>query len=109
MKVLSVSVTDGGRQLAELLPYEHAHGDVAGAIRSRWHDVDAFVLFLATGAAVRIVAPLLSDKRSDPAVVCVDGAGRFAIALVGGHEAGGNVLAREVAVRLGLVAPSWRP
>jgi cobalt-precorrin 5A hydrolase / precorrin-3B C17-methyltransferase len=101
VKVLSVSVTEGGRALAATLPYEHVHGDAAATIRSRWSEVDAFVLFLATGAAVRIVAPLLHDKRTDPAIVCVDEAGRFAIALVGGHEAGGNLLARDIAAHLG--------
>lgn len=101
MKVLSVSVTDAGRLLAAQLPYEHVHGAAAETVRSRWHEVDAFVLFLATGAAVRIVAPLLDDKRDDPAVVCVDEAGRYAIALSGGHEAGGNALAEAVGSALG--------
>ncbi|MDP8936767.1 MAG: precorrin-3B C(17)-methyltransferase, partial [Actinomycetota bacterium] len=66
-----------------------------------WAGVDAFVLFLATGAAVRIVAPLLGDKRTDPAVVCVDEAGRFAVALCGGHAGGANRLAVSVAGALG--------
>ncbi|HEV7886985.1 MAG TPA: precorrin-3B C(17)-methyltransferase [Acidimicrobiales bacterium] len=96
-----MSVTEGGAALARRLPYEHVHGQAGDTVRSRWADVDAFVLFLATGAAVRIVAPLLDDKRTDPAVVCVDEAGRFAIALCGGHEGGGNDLAREVASILG--------
>src|SRR5207244_3306481 len=50
---------------------------------------------------VRIVAPLLRDKHTDPAVVCVDEAARFAIALTGAHERGGNDLARAVATALG--------
>jgi cobalt-precorrin 5A hydrolase/precorrin-3B C17-methyltransferase len=99
--VLSVSVTEAGAAMARRLPYEHAHGAAARTVPERWPEVDAFVLFLATGAAVRIVAPLLADKRTDPAVVCVDEAGRFAIALCGGHEGGGNELARAVAAILG--------
>src|SRR5207302_2759833 len=90
-----------GRALAGRLPYEHVHGQAGDTIRRRWSEVDGFVLFLATGAAVRIIAPLLEDKRTDPAVVCVDEAGRFAIALTGGHEGGGNDLARSVAAVLG--------
>ena len=96
MRVLSVSVTEAGRGLSARLPYPAAHGDAAAAVRRRWEDVDAFVLFLATGAAVRIVAPLLQHKDRDPAVVCVDEAGRFAVALCGGHG-GANALAAEVA------------
>ncbi len=86
--------------MARRLPFEHIHGDAGATIRSRWADVDGFVLLVATGAAVRIVAPLLADKRLDPAVVCVDEAGRFAVALCGGHAGGGNDLARRVAALL---------
>ena len=88
MKILSISVTEEGRALAERLPWEHQHGQAADTIRARWPEVDGLVLFLATGAAVRIIGPLLEDKHRDPAVVCVDEAGRFAVALCGGHRAG---------------------
>ena len=98
--MLSVSVTERGRALAARLPFERVHGSAADTVRARWADVDAFVLFLATGAAVRIVAPLLRDKHTDPAVVCVDDAGRFVIALCGGHAGGANDLARRVAALL---------
>ena len=99
--VVTVSVTDAGRSMAGGLPFEHVHGNVGDTVRARWGDVDAFVLFLATGAAVRIIAPLLTDKHTDPAVVCVDEAGRFAIALCGGHEGGANDLAADVARIIG--------
>jgi cobalt-precorrin 5A hydrolase/precorrin-3B C17-methyltransferase len=102
--VLTVSVTAAGRRLAQRLPYEHVHGDAAGTVRERWRTTGAFVLFLATGAAVRIVAPLLADKRSDPAVVCVDEAGRFAVALCGGHAGAANDLARSLAAAIGAQA-----
>ena len=102
MRVVSVSATAAGRALAARLPYEHVAGcRVADVVPERWAEVDAFVLFLATGAAVRIVAPLLADKATDPAVVCVDEAGRFAVALCGGHAGGANALARTVAAALG--------
>ena len=93
---MSVSVTEAGRTRARRLPFEHVHGSAATVVRDRWEAADGFVLFLATGAAVRIVAPLLAGKDRDPAVVCVDEAGRYAIALVGGHAAGANALARHV-------------
>lgn len=99
--VLSVSVTEAGRTRARRLPFEHVHGSAAATVRDRWHSVDGFVLFLATGAAVRIVAPLLGDKQTDPAVVCVDEAGRYAVAIVGGHSGGSNALAHHVAALLG--------
>jgi len=71
------------------------------ALRQAWKECDALVLFLATGAAARLVAPLLEDKLHDPGVVCVDDATRFAVALTGGHGGGANVLARRVAEALG--------
>ncbi len=71
------------------------------ALRAAWNECDAIILFLATGAAVRLVAPLLEDKRRDPGVVCMDDAGRFAVALAGGHEGGANALAERVADTLG--------
>ena len=59
------------------------------------------VLFLPLGAAVRLLAPCLKDKRKDPAVVCVDDAGRFAVSLLSGHLGGADRLAEEVARVLG--------
>ncbi|MGW3667343.1 precorrin-3B C(17)-methyltransferase [Streptomyces sp. NPDC005141] len=76
-------------------------GPVADAVRRAFAECDQLVCFLATGAVVRLVAPLLSDKGSDPGVVCVDEAGRFAVSLVGGHAGGANELAREVGELLG--------
>jgi cobalt-precorrin 5A hydrolase/precorrin-3B C17-methyltransferase len=76
-------------------------GSVADAVRRAFAECDQLVCFLATGAVVRLVAPLLVDKGSDPGVVCVDEAGRFAVSLVGGHAGGANELAREVGELLG--------
>ncbi|MEV0809192.1 precorrin-3B C(17)-methyltransferase [Micromonospora sp. NPDC050200] len=73
---------------------------VADALRTAWAECDAVVAFLATGAVVRILAPLLADKRTDPAVVVVDEAARHAVALLGGHAGGANALAAEVAALL---------
>jgi cobalt-precorrin 5A hydrolase len=54
------------------------------------------VLFMPVGAAVRLLAPCLQDKGHDPAVVCVDDAGRFAVSLLSGHVGGADRLAEEV-------------
>ncbi|WP_245713033.1 precorrin-3B C(17)-methyltransferase [Micromonospora nigra] len=85
--------------------WPHAHvveaDGVAEALRTAWAGCDAVVAFLATGAVVRIVAPLLRDKHTDPAVVVVDEAARHAVALLGGHAGGANDLAGRVAAVLG--------
>jgi cobalt-precorrin 5A hydrolase/precorrin-3B C17-methyltransferase len=75
-------------------------GPVGDAVRAAFGQCEQLVCFLATGAVVRLVAPLLSGKTADPGVVCVDESGRFAVSLVGGH-AGANELAREVGEVLG--------
>ena len=51
----------------------------------------------ACGIAVRAMAPYVASKMHDPAVVCVDEAGRWAISLLSGHVGGANDLARHVA------------
>jgi len=71
------------------------------ALRAAWAECDGVVAFMAAGITVRLVAPLLDGKDRDPGLVCVDDAGRFAVALAGGHEGGGNRLAARVADALG--------
>ncbi|MGW3340408.1 precorrin-3B C(17)-methyltransferase [Streptomyces sp. NPDC001009] len=76
-------------------------GPVGEAVRTAFAECDRLVCFLATGATVRLLAPLLGDKAADPGVVCVDEGGRFAVSLVGGHGGGANELACEVGELLG--------
>ncbi|SEC17476.1 precorrin-3B C(17)-methyltransferase [Streptomyces sp. PAN_FS17] len=76
-------------------------GPVGDAVRRAFAECEQLVCFLATGAVVRLIAPLLGDKTADPGVVCVDEGGRFAVSLVGGHGGGANELAREVGELLG--------
>lgn len=66
-------------------------------LATAWKECDEIVCFLAVGAVVRLLAPLLSDKKSDPGVVCVDETRRFAVAVLGGHRGGANQLAERVA------------
>ncbi|OIK26645.1 precorrin-3B C(17)-methyltransferase [Streptomyces malaysiense] len=76
-------------------------GPVPEAVRAAFAECEHLVCFLATGATVRLLAPLLASKAADPGVVCVDEGGRFAVSLVGGHGGGANELAREVGELLG--------
>lgn len=70
----------------------------------RFSDSDALVFIGAAGIAVRAIAPHVRDKFSDPAVVSVDEAGRFAVPLLSGHVGGANDLSREVAAAIGAQA-----
>jgi cobalt-precorrin 5A hydrolase / precorrin-3B C17-methyltransferase len=101
-----ISVTAGGRaaaeRLAAVLPYAQLYdGSAASALPQAFAECDAIISFLAVGATVRIVAPLITGKYEDPGIVCVDEALRYAIPVLGGHAGGANVLARRVAAILG--------
>ena len=57
----------------------------------------------ASGILIRAVAPLLGDKRHEPAVVAVAEDGSAVVPLLGGHH-GANGLARLIAEALGVRA-----
>ena len=101
-----IAATAAGRRAAARLAASlgdcqvYQEASVAESVRLGWSECEQLVCFLATGATVRLIAPLLADKHRDPGVVCVDEAGRFAVALVGGHDGGANALAGRVAEAL---------
>jgi cobalt-precorrin 5A hydrolase/precorrin-3B C17-methyltransferase len=76
-------------------------GPVRRSVERAFAECEQLVCFLATGAVVRLVAPLLAGKTADPGVVCVDEGLRYAVSLLGGHGGGANELAAEVADVLG--------
>ncbi len=126
MRVKLVAFSRDGMQLASRIARTlEAHGDscalsgparIASAlglapyesldawVRDAWVQADALLFVSACGIAVRTVAPLARNKYEDPAVVCVDEAGSFAIPLLSGHVGGANELARRVAAACGAQA-----
>ena len=57
----------------------------------------------AVGIAVRLIAPFLLKKTSDPAVICVDDGGNFVVPVLSGHVGGANEAALFLSGRLGAV------
>ncbi|MEM3103615.1 MAG: cobalamin biosynthesis protein [Candidatus Nitrosocaldus sp.] len=58
---------------------------------------NALVCIFSLGAVIRMIAPHIRDKRSDPAVLVIDDAAKFVISALSGHLGGANALARLVA------------
>jgi len=62
---------------------------------------EGIIAVISLGALIRLVAPLLRDKKTDPGVVVIDEKGEFVISALSGHVGGGNDLARLVAAKIG--------
>ena len=58
---------------------------------------DQLVCFISLGAVVRLVAPHLKDKETDPGVIVVDDAARYVVPMLSGHVGGANAWAERVA------------
>ena len=121
MAVAVIAITRNGAQLgsrlvgglhdAELFVLRKYHGaagkgaqpfdDLRGLIERLWSQGRDLVCIMASGIVVRMIAPLLQAKDSDPAVVVMDEAGKFAISLVSGHLGGANELAERCAWLVG--------
>lgn len=95
-------LTDEGEKLAHKLATAHP-GDIYNKenfkenLRAGFGKYDSLVCIMATGIVVRMLAPLIVHKTSDPAVVVLDQKGKHAISLLSGHLGGANDLAREMA------------
>ena len=85
MKIAIIPVSEEGRKLAERISSLLAEENKImkrGEVRSHFHQFDAFVFIGAMGICVRTIAPLIHDKHTDPAVVCVDSRGRNVVSVL---------------------------
>lgn len=76
-------------------------GNVRFLLASLFQSYKGIIFIFSLGAVVRMIAPLLKDKKTDPAVVVIDEKGQFAISVVSGHIGGANDLTKQVALLLG--------
>lgn len=53
------------------------------------------------GICIRSIAPCVKNKYTDPAVICVDSTGKYAISVLSGHIGGANELTEIIAGTLG--------
>lgn len=100
MTIAVYAFTDAGRQVAGKLcslPGHTVYQSERAALPNDFASADAVIFVCATGIAVRLIAPLLQSKRSDPAVIVIDDTCRFTISLLSGHLGGANRLTAELA------------
>ena len=104
-EIAYLAFTEKGRALAQRLSAVLG-GEVSctrdgvsldGWTSKAFSECRALVIIGAAGIAVRAVAPYLTGKAVDPAVVAVDECARYAVPLLSGHLGGANALAREIA------------
>lgn len=76
-------------------------GPVKDLLPRLFRDYEGVILFFSLGAAVRLIAPLLQDKRTDPAVIVIDERGEHVISMLSGHLGGANRLTLQIAGLLG--------
>ncbi|WP_374723791.1 cobalt-precorrin 5A hydrolase [Calidifontibacillus erzurumensis] len=72
-------------------------GKVTQIMPALFKTYKGIILFVSLGAVVRMIAPLLKDKKSDPAVVVIDDLGINAISVLSGHLGGANELTIKIA------------
>jgi cobalt-precorrin 5A hydrolase len=65
-------------------------------LQQTFTEYDCHIFIISVGAVVRMIAPLLQNKKVDPAVICVDDAAQFSICVLSGHVGRGNVFTDRV-------------
>jgi cobalt-precorrin 5A hydrolase len=70
-------------------------------IASLFKSHEALICIFSLGAIIRMVAPYLADKKSDPAVIAIDDRANYVISVLSGHIGGANALTKLVASFLG--------
>ena len=71
------------------------------AVDDTFGKFDALIFVTAAGIAVRMIAPHIVSKLSDPAVLVLDECGQHVISLLSGHVGGANDLTLKIAAITG--------
>lgn len=106
-KTIIIPVSKAGMSVAVTLQREIDGSEIKmhrTVDQSHLADYDNIVFIGALGICVRMISSLAVDKHTDPAVVCVDSTGKYAISVLSGHIGGGNDLCRHVASVIGAEA-----
>ena len=61
---------------------------------------DGIICLFSLGAVIRLLAPHIKDKKTDPAVIVIDDKTNFVISVLSGHIGGANELTQEISEKL---------
>ena len=104
MKIAIIPVGEAASTIAAVIEKETGGQRITRhQVSECWTGFDALVFIGALGICVRTIAPLIQDKHTDPAVVCIDTTGRHVISVLSGHVGGANDLTKRLAAALGVV------
>lgn len=93
-EILGKSLADGlARKGEKAVSQRYPSKGGAEYIRDAFYASDGLIFIGACGIAVRMIAPYINDKLSDPAVVVIDERAFHAVSLLSGHFGGANRLA----------------
>ena len=70
--------------------------EMGRCVHDEFDRADALIFVCAAGIAVRMIAPCLVHKSSDPAVLVLDEGMNYCIPILSGHLGGANALARKL-------------
>ncbi|MFW6294809.1 MAG: cobalt-precorrin 5A hydrolase [Halanaerobium sp.] len=84
-------------KLAENDESDFSFDSLSSLVKRVFKEYDALIFIMALGIVVRVIAPLLESKKSDPAVLTIDDTAQNVISTLSGHLGGANQLTAELA------------
>lgn len=120
MRIAVISLTEKGLALGKRIAAgfadcdryafeKHCGGDavpfasLSALVEDIFGKYEGLIFICACGAAIRVTAPHILSKQTDPGVIAVDEQGKFAVSLLSGHIGGANALTRKIAEIIGAV------
>ncbi|KXX68392.1 precorrin-4 C(11)-methyltransferase [Flammeovirga sp. SJP92] len=117
-KIAIIATTDRGLEQALILQKEfpkslvvttretdNEHVSVVASLSdylsNYYHKLDGICFVSALGICVRLIAPYIETKATDPAVVCMDDHGKNIQSVLSGHQGGANQFAEKIAQVVG--------
>lgn len=94
-------ITENGLSLAKKIKNLYTDASILkfkpSDINQVWTEYRCLIFIMASGIVVRTIAPLLKDKKTDPAVLVLDDKGNHVISLLSGHLGSANKIAEDIA------------